>query len=147
MVDNRFLFLRIFSRFAKLCGCGGRRQGLIHKNDRDRWNLLAELFRERPDLHGGAALRSVHTDRQADDKCLDFAQFHQTRDASDGFTFALIDSLDWMGENAEIIRRGDTDPGISMVDAERRMRGVLWKRFQSSSFGRRSDSFLIASAW
>lgn len=52
-----------------------------------------------------------------------------------------------MGENPEIIRRGDTDPGISMVDAERRMLEGLGKRFQSSSFGRRSDSFLIASAW
>jgi len=40
----------------------------------------------------------------------------------------LIDRLNGVRENAEIIGRCNSDPCITMVDAERRMRGMVGER-------------------
>ncbi|MEO8614503.1 MAG: hypothetical protein ABI600_05130 [Luteolibacter sp.] len=45
------------------------------------------------------------------------------RDALDGISLALIDGLDRMREDAEIVRRSDTDAGVAMIDAECGVRG------------------------
>ncbi|MEO7097813.1 MAG: hypothetical protein ABI162_00515 [Luteolibacter sp.] len=44
-------------------------------------------------------------------------------DALDGVAFALIDGLDGMRENPEIVRRGDADAGVAMINSECRMWG------------------------
>jgi hypothetical protein len=77
---------------------------------------------------------------------VDLADFRQPGDPLDGVALALVDGLDGMREDAEIVGGGDADPRVTMIDAERRVRGVGISRVQRSSTGRMSESFLIASA-
>lgn len=51
-----------------------------------------------------------------------------------------------MGENAVVVGRSNPDPGVAMINAERGVGKVVGIRVQSSSAGRRSESFLIESA-
>ena len=48
----------------------------------------------------------------------------ETRDALDGIGFRAVDRFHRMGEDAEVIGGGDADAGVTMIDAERGVRGV-----------------------
>ena len=69
------------------------------------------------------SLAAVHPDRQADDERMDFPHGCQKCDSLDRIALADIDGLDRVREDAEVISRGDADSCITMVDAERGMRG------------------------
>ncbi|MGL4400125.1 MAG: hypothetical protein ACRCXD_09680 [Luteolibacter sp.] len=50
--------------------------------------------------------------------------FREASNALDGISLALVDGLDRVGEDAEFISSSDADPGVTVVDAERRVRRV-----------------------
>ena len=74
------------------------------------------------DLGGGTSFAAIHADRQADDKGVNLANFHEAGDALDGVALALIDGFHRVGKNAKVIGRGDADARVTMIDAERRVR-------------------------
>jgi hypothetical protein len=102
-----------------------------------------QLTGEEADLRRRAALAAVHAEGQADDEGADFAGHRELIDLLDRIPLAGVDGGDGVCEDAAVISGGDADAGITVVDAERGVR----RSFQSSSGGRRSASFLIASAW
>lgn len=124
LVDDGFLLLRVAPCFTKLGGGAGGGQGFIDKDERDRWQAFPKLIREGTDLGGGASLAAVHTERQADNERVDLSDFYKPGDPLDGIAFALVDGFHRVRKDAEVVGRGDADPRIAMIDAERGMRGV-----------------------
>ena len=122
LIDHGFLFACIASRFAQLGGGAGGGEGLINKNHRHGADALVKLRGKGPHFCRSIALAAVHAQRQADHERADSANLHKLRDALDGIELLAIDRLNRMRKNAEIIRRSDTDAGVSMVNPERGMR-------------------------
>ena len=77
-----------------------------------------ELGSEGADLGGGAAFGAIHAKWQADDESVDLANFRQSGDPLDRIAFTHIDGFDGVREDAKVIRGGDADAGVAMVDAE-----------------------------
>lgn len=81
------------------------------------------MIGECTDLGGGVSLGAVHAHRQADDEGMDATELRQPGDAFDGIALANIDGLDGMSEDAEIVGGGDSDARVTVIDAERGVRG------------------------
>jgi hypothetical protein len=75
-------------------------------------------------LCGSIALAAIHAQRQTNHDRPYAAKLHKLRDALDGIELLAIDRLNWMRKNAKIIRRGDADAGVAVINPERGMRWI-----------------------
>lgn len=70
------------------------------------------------------ALTAIHAHRQADDERANFPNLGKLGDPPDGVALGLVNCFDRMGEDAEVVGRGDANSRIAMIDAECGMRGI-----------------------
>ena len=124
LVDDAFLLASLDSGSAKFLGGAGCRQCFIDKHKWERGESLLEASGKGTDFRGGAALAAIHADGESDDERVDFPNFCELGDPFEGVALALVDGFHRMGEDAEIICRGDADASVAVVDAERGMRRV-----------------------
>jgi hypothetical protein len=123
LVDDGLLFFRVATDLPQLVRGSGRGQRLIHEDQWKGRKTLTDLLSEIANLGGGTPLAAVHAKRQAYDEGLNFPHFRQKTDPLDRITLGDVDGLNWMAKDAEVVGSGDTDAGIAMIDAKRRMRG------------------------
>lgn len=122
------MLFRIAARLAQFSGGGGGGERLVHVNEGDEGNPLPKFLTEGSDFGSGGAFAAVHADGQAKDDGVNFADRRELDDPFDRIGFSDIDRFDGMGEDSKIIRGGDADAGITVVDPKRGMRGgCAWR--------------------
>lgn len=123
MVNDGFLLAGVAAGFAEFGGGAGGGQGFI---DEHQWNVrnpFAQQIRKGADLGGGVPLAAVHAEWQAEHERANAPYFGKPGDALDGIRLRTVDGFHGMGEDAEVIGRGNADPGIAMIDAKGGMDG------------------------
>jgi len=112
------LLLRLFARSAEFARGGGGGEGFVDEDERQVGQARLKFGREGADFFSGVSFAAVHADGQTDDQRLNAALGDQLGDSLDRFDAGAINRFHRMGENAEVIRRGDADAGVTVIDAE-----------------------------
>ena len=130
------MLLRLFAGGAEFARGGGGREGFVDENKRQIRQSRLKFKGEGPGFFRGTSFAAVHAQGQTDDQRLDASLGYELGDAFDRFDAGAVDRFHRMGENAEVIRRGDADAGVAVIDAEG---GVGGRSFQFSVFSFREE--------
>ena len=130
------MLLRLFAGGAEFARGGGGGEGFVDENKRQVWQARLKFRGEGSGFFRGTSFAAVHAQGQTDDQRLDASLGDELGDTLDRFDAGAVDRFHRMRENAKVIRRGDADAGVAVIDAEGGVRG---RSFQFSVFGKRAE--------